>query len=43
MEEMIYLKNIVKMDRTSVVLRNESDGDVENDSHSAWVDGGMDT
>lgn len=36
---MIYLKNVVKMDRTLVVLGYEGDGagDVENDAHGAWV------
>lgn len=34
---------IIKMDRTLIVFRSEADndGDVENNSHGVWVDGGV--
>lgn len=33
---------IIKMDRTLIVFGSEADdGDIENNSHSAWLDGGV--
>lgn len=34
---------IIKMDRTLIVFESEADdgGDIENNSHSAWLDGGV--
>lgn len=34
---------IIKMNRTLIVFESEvdDDGDVENNSHGAWVDGGV--